>query len=214
MDKEQIQLKKELEKIVLKYYEKDDFKIKSIVNKKIEVEVASKDAIFTRFCKILQDNVRPLTVYNFMHFNFPNYVAAINFPDNTTEDIAKRSYLVICLSLLADYYTLYFSDTFYFRNYGDYKDGVDLVPPHFTIHSLETNPSFLDSKINAIKESIAVFFPNRKYIRHDLLKKWKNEKFYPYGEDEKMLGLKQFSLFELLFDRQLTFCSENMEVLK
>jgi hypothetical protein len=212
MEKEIIKLKNELITRVHHFYPVgvEDFssvyngqkELLQIVENKIDKEVNTTDSEFNVFCEKLQDSLPDLKVENRIYYQFPNYVACVNLPPSEYKDIIHRANFVICISLLANYYTLYFEESYFFSSYkGAALVDKNLSLPSYNIHSFEMNEKLKNViDVSSIKRTVESFFPVKKFISHFLIKKWTMKGTVPYGElDDPQNNNNYYSIFEFLF---------------
>lgn len=117
--------------------------------------------------------------------------------------IEMRQSLIICISLLVDYYTIFFEEVYYFLEFRN------KVSPAYTIHFYESASSLKKSfDLEFINNSIAEHFPEKKIINHCFLKEYKIKGYTPYGITEiPDNGSSYYSFYELLFDSNYNLSS-------
>jgi hypothetical protein len=156
------------------FYLKDKYpgyqEMKEIVAKKMNSECNDPLSISNVFARDLQEQLGKIKVINRNYENFPNYVFDVRISSKHLIKLAHSCYLTVCISLLCDYYTLFFVDEFSWKGPKDANNQPAFHPsPHY-VYSFNTslpkaNPQLM-ANINLV---LRTHFPGKTYISHALL---------------------------------------------
>jgi len=200
-------LRNELSQQVSEIYKSKDLSsIKDVVAQKIDGFTNNlTNQSFYKFCEDLKEEITEGRVERASYFNFPNYVCIIELPTKYLDEgsIEVRQSLIICISILVDFYTMYFEERYYFLKF---KRGKS-VSPCYAIHFFDEGGEALKEKVNLqfILEKMGQYFPTKILAPHNLLKEMKIEGHVPFGNIPPPDDLKiAYSFFELLFDNTLS----------
>jgi len=172
--------------------------IEKIIENKINNEVNNPTSVFNHFINEVNTEIKGLKIENRSYYQFPNYIANISLKEQVNDIGILKENMIICISLLADFYTIFFEEQFLIES----KQKLRIQDKSsFHIYSFET---FLDTEnspiVDIIKKKIASFFPDKKYVSHYLIKNFIVGGFAPYGEEYSYeLGQVKYSLFDFLF---------------
>lgn len=181
-----------------------------IVEEKINQVVDRK---LPKSCYKLMTNVRKLfkdkTVIKGLERQFPSYGMTIMLNETTQNNIRSQTTITLKISLLTNYYTVFFEEFNWFLNFPAFK--VSDRPTLFRIFS-SSNPAIDPENIysRSLKKIIEENFPTHKFIEHKLLFDKKLEYGFPY---QLISNEKSFPIFAYLFDNDI-FWGRNYEVIK
>ncbi len=165
-------------------------------------------------CYTLMAEVRELfkdkIIIKGLERQFPSYGMTIMLNESTQNNIRSQTTITLKISLLTNYYTVFFEEFNWFLNFSKFKS-INR-PTLFRIFS-SSNPAIdLDNLYsNALKKIIGENFPDHKFVDHKLLFNKKIEYGFPYqlNTDEK-----SFPLFAYLFDNDVFLAGNNYEVVE
>lgn len=168
-------------------------KLSQLTDAKIQMLIENEaDSPSTIFFSHLKTALPQYELFDQSYFQFPNYVFRINISEKKTEDYRKNVFFELCISLLADYYTVFFEEQY----------RIDDNPPTmFAIRSYEKLVQ--DIKCQEIAQTIQLLmennFPEKKYIPYKLLEEYKISGMTPFGREESHNMSKTYSLYDYLF---------------
>ena len=168
--------------------------MREIVSNKMDNECNDPESISNRFNISLQKELPDLKVLNMNYYNFPNYVDSIQINNRLENDIEHSFSLEIFISLLTDYYTLFFADN-YWVNKGSERATV------FSVYSFQKSLTRIDKTVyESTTRQVNLFFPKKKYIPHIFLFNTRINGSVPFGEEwSPIIQENNYSLFQLLF---------------
>ena len=171
--------------------------LKEKVDQKINNECNDSNSVSNRFSTSLTNRLTNYAIVNYNHFHFPNYVTIVRIGDNDYQHINHVYYLQITVSLLCDYYTIFFVDEYRFRSF---TAQIPFASMH-TIYSYKESLSRYDANITKIiEEEIMRHFPEKRFMYHEPLFKTQIAGCVPFGEEwSPNSNDNSYSLFELLF---------------
>ena len=194
-------LKKELTFKVMEIYGEKKLDIKKIIGKKIDALTDTNTFYIKPFDDLfnhLKEGVSNFEIWRQPYFQFPNYIISFQLPSKYLNEnkVELRQSLVVCISLLVDYYTVFFEEVYYFLEFGNKK------PSSHTIHFYESTSSLkILFDLEFINNSIVKYFPQKKFMSHYFLKNYKIKGYTPYGITEiPDNGSSYYSFYEFLFD--------------
>jgi len=175
-----------------------------IVSHKFGQECNDPQSISNVFGRELKEKWPGLEIINLNHLCFPNYRFVLDLGKTLNNQFEQRTRLEICVSLLCDYYTLYFVDDFYLL---DFAHGPRLLAaPPFEIYSFKKRKAdpYLEM-VKEVHEMVETRFPNKKYAWHSLLLSHPLTGIVPYNQDMYIGSPRtHFTLFELLFNPDIS----------
>ena len=131
--------------------------------------------------------------YNF----FPSYVITIELADKAVDCVRRVSWLNVKISMLTNYFTVYFEDQNWFNNLSDFKGSFK--PIYFGV--LSTRNTFYDPDehlFNNLKNITLSYFPEYKHVSHKLLLDTKIDNRTPLGKYKDII--EPHSIYSFLFD--------------
>jgi hypothetical protein len=171
-------------------------KINQIINKKLPKPCYS---LMTEVKKLFKDKI----VIKGLERQFPSYGMTIMLNETTQNNIRSQTCITLKISLLTNYYTVFFEEFNWFLNFPASK--VTNTPTLFQIFS-SSNPAIDPTVLysNSLKKIIEENFPNHEFIDHKLLFNKKIEYGFPY---QLISNEKSFPLFAYLFDNDVLWKS-------
>jgi hypothetical protein len=157
-----------------------------------------------------QELFKDKTIIKGLERQFPSYGMTIMLNDQTSNNICSQTSITLKISLLTNYYTVFFEEFNWFLNFPKYK--ATNRPILFRIFS-SANPS-IDQKnlyFSSLQKIIEEHFPTHKFIEHRLLLNKKIEYGFPY---QLITHEKSFPLFAYLFDNDVFLSGSNYEVVE
>jgi hypothetical protein len=145
-------------------------KMREIVGKKLGVECNDINSISNKFAEAIRSSLPRYDIENKNYLNFPNYSFVLPISNEDLGTVIHKFDLNLVISLLCDYYTIVFVDTY--RTRGIARDGV--TPNSFvSSHSIFSYSSSIgrvsDDIVLLLTETIKKYFPDKKYVHHALL---------------------------------------------
>ena len=174
--------------------------LENIVNSKID---GLKRGILPIECyelvKQIESFFKPYTVHVKYYTNFPNYSITIELSNGNNYNIKTISCLNIILSLLTNYYTIFFEEWNWFNGFTKSVDNNN--PVLFRIMSsrnLNIDPQKdIFNKSNFI---VSQQFPSYKFVSHQLLLNQKLPNGVPFGYYDSIPYT--YPIYAFLFDSQ------------
>jgi hypothetical protein len=145
------------------------------------------------------------------YHQFPSYITTIQLEKSKDSEREITKELVINVSLLTDYYTIFFKDSYKYLRYG--TDSLR-VPPGLEIIYYEngTEKTYFDFAAE-LKNMIQQYFPNHLFVEHYLLFNTEVAGGIIYGQgfDIPLLDTR-YSIYEFLFSNYIN--KDRMVILK
>jgi len=178
-----------------------------IVANKINDLIEGKETAWTLLVKELKK--RDCELLDLASIQFPSYVVHIKLktPDFSTQEILHQRELVVVVSLLCPYYTIYYLDTYQFKTIraAHHRHG-----PIFRIAFKDLLPEFLFDQEALLKEVEGLtkqYFPSHVYASHGMLM---HRYLSPGIILEGQSGEGPYPIYSYLFDH--TFKFKNLEI--
>ncbi|MGF6924645.1 hypothetical protein QFZ48_000145 [Chitinophaga sp. W2I13] len=143
------------------------------------------------------------------YIQFPSYVVRIKLktPDFSTPEIFHSRELVVVVSLLCPYYTIYYLDTYRFNTI---RAAHHRYRPIFRIAFKEVLPEFSfnqDAHLKEVEDLTRLHFPSHNYASHGMLMQ---RYLSPGIVLEGQSGEGPYPIYSYLFD--YTFNIKNLEI--
>lgn len=170
-------------------------KYTQILTEKINLVISKERTPWVDFIEKLQSEFAD-SILDMDYLQFPCHLVKITLKKEHHSDYEFERYLVVNVSLLCNYYTLFFEDRFRFKDYTN-----DIIKPSITIlfsRKLSEKVHF-DDLVTKIESQLVKYFGNYSRINHKLLFDYKVEAVLPYTEGEGEQEVP-FSFYQLLFD--------------
>lgn len=169
--------------------------IQSILINKLEKEIPNYHSCSYSLENLLNKQIPNLKISNLNYLQFPSYVFNIYISSFENQLIKSEVSLVINISLLVDYFTIFFEKKV-ISKIGE--KSVSVFKSHF--FTLENGYSEIVEKVF---EALQEIFPNKKYIYHYSIKQQIISEVIPFGFDTTSIETKQkFSFYDLLFSNE------------
>jgi hypothetical protein len=167
-----------------------------ILDEKINCIIENK----TTNWSLLKDQITKISqleLTDFGYNQFPSYIAKIKLPSNKNIDCYTTLELVINISLLCKFYTIYIDKTFWINDVNSKSSGNS----KFTILcGLKGNESEkYHIKLSEIEASIKSIFVGYTFVSHKILFNTYIDGVVPYSESLD-ISKPQYSIYNLLFD--------------
>lgn len=147
--------------------------------------------------RFLQDTFKDRLINNQLYSNFPSYSITIELRNELRDEIKTLTWLNIRISLLTNYYTIYFEERNHFSGFkirGD-KD----IPVLFCILSSKNlNVDSGNLYVAKVQELLLNLFPGYQYINHSLLLNYKIPDRIPIGYVDPIPNF--YPIYAFLFD--------------
>lgn len=180
-----------------------------IVENKIE-QIINNDlpSYFYKFVGDINVYFKGFKIIDECHKQFPNYSFSIKLSDKTSNYIHSNSILVIKLSLLANYFTVFYEEINTFEKFSKFK--YKYQPLVYRIYSSNNNvidpeKAHFDKVIKLIQE----YFPSYVFVEHSILFNAKVSNGNPYNQKANK-NSTPFSIYDFLFDNEYTW--GNLEI--
>lgn len=180
------------------YEEYDGYKMfKEKLEKKVNQILAKENTSWVRLVENVRQKFSLKPIFDYSYLQFPSYIMNLELKKNDSKEIEYTKSLVLNISLLVNYYTLFFEDIV------KVKKGIDEKglqnSPYFRIvyfnKCIDKDCFEIAYIIKKISEEV---FEEYKFIQHDLLLNNKVQGGNIYG-DMRNEEFKEYSLYEYLF---------------
>jgi len=147
------------------------------------------------------------SLFNMSYLQFPCFIGKLQIVSDENSRFNMQRTLVIAVSLLCDYYTLYFEDTYAFAGYTD----LSVKPKLHILFSKRNDSGEEEVLFNTVHSMLRKSFPRFGFVNHKLLfdTRIKGGFVYPDGEacpDRRM------NLFNFLFDGDYLYKEQHLSV--
>lgn len=178
-----------------------------IVTNKINDLIEGKETAWSLFVNELKKH--DCELLDMAPIQFPSYVIHIKLktPDFSTPEILHKRELVVVVSLLCPYYTIYYLDTYRFNTI---RAAHHRYGPTFRIAFKDLLPEFSfdqEALLKEVEELIKRYFPNHAYAIHGMLM---HRYLSPGIILEGQIGEGPYPIYSYLFDD--TFNFKNLEI--
>jgi len=145
-------------------------KMGGIVANKIDFECNDINSASNKFAADLRNHLPEFPIDNRNYLQFPNYSFSLQISSEDLGSVVHQFKLNIVISLLCDYYTVVFEDTYSARGIS----GEGVIPggfvSHHSIFSYSSSVGRIsESSMLFITEAITKYFPGKNYVPHGLL---------------------------------------------
>ncbi len=180
-----------------------------ILTNKIDELIDEVTSPWTKLVDELKENFGD-AVFDMGYLQFPSYMARIEVGNESQESMSYTRTLVINISLLCPYYTIYYEDAYTFH--GFYND-LSPTPPVivFRIFFTKKNgkPEIPGKELENVQILIQKYF-RQKYINHRILFDYDVVGGFPRTEDISTAA-NSYPIYSFLFDGFISY--EDVEVL-
>ena len=171
-------------------------KAMDILEKKIIAVQDGTPNDWTRLISVLTEK-KIGEVRDAAYIQFPSYTATIILKQASTEWIEFTQYLHVTVSLLTNYYTVYFEDRL---GHKVFYESEKHNPHTYLYYSNIRDPTSPSAEaFHEVKSIVASVFRNHQFVPHQLLFDHKVQGVYSLYEPQDQ-GLMEAPLFTLLFD--------------
>ena len=171
-------------------------KIKEIINIKIREIDSHSHTTWSQLNERVKSEFPHYTVLDHSYSQFPSYLLEILLDEKIINEIRVTKSIILNISLLSSYYTIYFQD------YININKPKEKFKSHSIIHSIAYFNCCIDvvSLENALrlKKLVESYFTKYIFIDHRPLFDYKILGGVKYGDFPG--DCKEYSLFEFLFD--------------
>jgi hypothetical protein len=174
-------------------------KLEEIVEKKID-EVSNN--IKTPWYFLIEDIKTKFVKYSLFDegfHQFPSYYAKIEIERSKDGGKEFSRTVIINISLLTDYYTIYFEDFFKYSLYKDNKFGISRPPTMKIVYCKSCLEKYFLDFIDSLKSVIKQHFPKKEFIDHSILFDHEVDGGTVYGKMLEYVPGKNYSIYEYLF---------------
>ncbi len=129
------------------------------------------------------------------YLQFPCHLMKIELETESNGPYDFKRFMVVNISLLCDFYTIFIEDFF---RYASYTNQIAKPSTSILFSSKTGEEKYFDGLINNVKEKVSLAFPTHERISHKPLFSYKVRGANPYTEEES--DNEMFCLYQLLFD--------------
>ncbi|HWC52329.1 MAG TPA: hypothetical protein VG676_02005 [Chitinophagaceae bacterium] len=182
--------------------------MRAIVAKKINQIIEKEETPWSRLIKKLEIEFK-LNLLDMGYLQFPCYAARIKIQQDKTDFFNYHKDFVLVISLLCDFYTVYYEDTYQFTNHLPAEN-----PVSFKVIFLKNKDEKEDQEklFDTLCKIIPVYFNNYGYIHHRILFEHKVTDVFPYSEDITTIK-KEFPIYNLLFEDLINIDFNNIKIM-
>lgn len=170
-------------------------KIRKIVTDKINNLIAHKCGDWEKLVAMVSERYEH-SVRDMSHLQFPCYQMIIDMAEHQAAVCCSKRKIVLSISLVGPYYTLFYEDEFRLEGYMDSIEMPPLFSVLFTQHKTDKN---LEMHLDAIKKDVAVVFPDHQFTEHGILFKYPVHGVYNYTDGLETTQ-STWNFYQLLFD--------------
>ena len=162
----------------------------SKINNIIEDKKSNWDELTKLIMGIYKDGF-----FDMNYLQFPSHIGKIALKNELHQEYDYQQTLVINISLLCNFYTIFFEDTFIYKNY------IDPLPkPKTKILYLNQKKKIeINHTIEIIQQKIKWLFPEYEYINHKVLFLYEIKAGVPYTDGYEYATPPYF-IYNFLFD--------------
>lgn len=174
-----------------------------ITEEKISLVQKNKDYEWTSLVKELEAQFSRYKILNLSYFQFPSYSVKIEIESRDIGDCAMVSYVVLNMSLLCNYYTVFGEDIYKLENYkSNNSSGEPII--FRTVYNKQTDKKLVLESIELIKTAFENRFKHYKFAEHNILFDYSVLGTGAFG-DMEIDPLKDCpSIFRLLFENDIS----------
>ncbi len=185
--------------------------IGKIVGHKFDVECNDAGATCNVFVEQLKRELPAYIVSNQNHLHFPNYSATVLVSSVDNDILLQETFIEVYISLLCDYYTVFIVDFYRFKKRSTQNNSIK---HHHSIHSLnEIHGEQYNKEVGAIKKLVHRYFPQKQFISHVFLTRYRIQSVEPFNEDNcPHIDARAYNFFDLLFD--FRFRTDDIKILE
>lgn len=173
-----------------------------IITLKLQELTSGVNNQWTKLVKSIEE-AQKLPVRNWAFLQFPNYKLTVEFGETTYPDhITSTRALVLIISLLGPYYTVYFEDIYTISNV---ISDTNRRPAQFKIVFTEVTPELFPTAseyLATLKKMTTDYFPDYQYLHHKFLMRRKVEGLYQLPSE---IDNGPHTFFKYLFNNQPEF---------
>jgi hypothetical protein len=107
------------------------------------------------------------SVENRVYENFPNYVYLLKLSEIDNSEVVHTTYLNVTISLLCDFYTIFFIDEFRVKGISPVDD--TFISYHSIVSYSNSQKRIDPNLILQVTASIKKYFPDKSFISHSLI---------------------------------------------
>lgn len=172
--------------------------LRSILENKINSLDSQEQTPWSALVTSLRELFQGDELQDLDYLQFPNYLCYIHVGSQEAGNVIVKTKLVLALSLLCDYYTIFFEDIYTTTSY-QVPDPTHA--PGLAVVSFESHPGFKthSKEITELKSLIATKFPGYSYLHHKPLFKTPIAAGIPHGEGPSEVPVS-YSIYRYLFN--------------
>lgn len=179
--------------------------LRKIIENKINALIAKQNSPWTNLVYDIEKHY-PGKVFDMAYLQFPSYQAVINFNSIDNDEYNSTHNLIVVISLLCSYYTIFFESDYRFKAFNSSPELTN-----YKIFSLNSDKKNSSIDLVAIKSEIEKNFDAHSFISHKILFDYKINGGIPYSKTEENLTFSSFPIYSYLFDSHLLL--NNVQVL-
>ncbi len=181
-------------------------KYDAILKGKIDSIINRQSTAWERFASELS-GLNEYFLFDMSYLQFPGFTGKLQILSDENSRFNMQRALVISVSLLCDYYTLYVEDTYTFRDYGD----LSLKPKLHILFSKKNDSGEEEGLFNTVHEMLRKSFPRFGFVNHKLLFDTRIKGGFVYPDGEACPDMLM-SLFNFLFDGDFLYKGQHLSV--
>jgi hypothetical protein len=187
---------------------KGEAEMSKIVSKKIVNIQAGKGNNWTDLMGTIKEKVAG-ELFDRAYYQFPSYDATIELEKGTKGAIELTTNLNIGISLLGNYYTVYFEDLAKARGFSSDPSNDPTWILYYSKKAV--NGEALTQKLNDVRGYIEQHFIGFTFVPHDLLFTYKIKHTLPFQISWEFLGT-EYPIYDFLFQGRFSY--EGVKVLE
>lgn len=171
-------------------------KYKSVLDQSVtDLESNSKDDIWQKLIDEVENTLDSVKVIKNTFIGFPHRSFYIPFGEMKSDSTIEKKSLILDLSLLTNHYTIYIESSITFNKYKE----INNKPLRNRILFGQKNSSSLELDLfEKLIETIPMFYPEYKFVPHQIVMSNRIEGAVPYGA-EMETKTTEYLIYSLLF---------------
>lgn len=136
-----------------------------------------------------------MRIYNENYHQFPNYVLRLELSKDTYNEIMTTKYLFIIVSLLVNYFTIYYQEEFVFQSF--LPENHLQFPKKIILYGKNKGKN-TEKDLLSLQKIVTKYYSDYNFVPHNLLFSHKIYGGLPHGEDFETIKEK-YTLYQYLF---------------
>lgn len=181
--------------------------IEKIVSDKIDQSDLLTERLWTELVKKLKNSFSAYKVNDLRYLQFPSYVLEIELENQLSESFKRNISLILSISLLSKYYTVFINDTWQVSVEGGF--GLDKDPEvRRFVYNKSTNKRILIESVEFVISQIDKVYQDYTFLPHKDLFEYKVFGCGTYGKMDDFLADNPRSIYDFLFNNDMISISE------